>query len=294
MKNSNKAVSLIVVAIIYLVAIYIGYLVLHWTSFENSMINVLVADVAATLLVFLFSFLLKNSSVYDPYWSVIPPFIVAILMFNNPEANTLRQYIIFGLVMFWAIRLTANWARGWAGLNHEDWRYKKIAADTGKFYWPVSFIGIHLMPTLFVFLGCLPLWFSMSGAEPFNLIDIIAILVTLVAVFVEWIADEQLRSYKKQEKREPYMRSGLWSLMRHPNYFGEILFWTGLFLFVFSTNSYAGWWTSVGFVSMIILFKFISIPLMEKRNITNRPGYEKYIRDVNALMPIKKFNVRKP
>lgn len=292
MKKSNKAVSLIVVAIVYMVAIYIGWLVLQRASFQHSMIDVLVADVAATLIVFLFSFLFKNSSVYDPYWSVIPPFIVAFLMVNLPDGNGPRQYVISALVLFWAIRLTANWARGWSGLNHEDWRYGKIASDTGRFYWPVSFIGIHLMPTFFVFLGCLPLWFGMSSNEPFNFIDIIAILVTLVAVVVEWIADEQLRNYKKQEKREPYMKSGLWSLMRHPNYFGEILFWTGLFLFVFSSQRYNGWWTAVGFVSMIILFKFISIPLMEKRNMTNRPGYENYIKEVNALLPLKKFKVR--
>ncbi|MEZ5084165.1 MAG: DUF1295 domain-containing protein [Bacteroidales bacterium] len=292
MKKSNKTGSLIVVAMIYLLAVYIGWLVLQQTSFQHSMINIFVADVAATLIVFLFSFLLKNSSVYDPYWSVIPPFIAVFLIFNNPHGNFLRQYIMFGLILFWAMRLTANWARGWTGLNHEDWRYKKIAADTGKFYWPVSFIGIHLMPTLFVFLGCLPLWFTMSSHEPFNFIDIIAILITLIAVFVEWIADEQLRKYKKQKKLEPYMRSGLWSLMRHPNYFGEILFWTGLYLFVFATKNYNGWWTAVGFVSMIILFKFISIPLMEKRNMTNRPGYENYIREVNALLPLKKFKVR--
>ena len=292
MKKSNKAVSLIVVAIVYMVAIYIGWLVLQRASFQHSMIDVLVADVAATLIVFLFSFLFKNSSVYDPYWSAIPPFIAVFLVFNNPDGNSLRQNVMFGLILFWAIRLTANWARGWSGLNHEDWRYGKIASDTGRFYWPVSFIGIHLMPTFFVFLGCLPLWFGMSSNEPFNFIDIIAILVTLVAVVVEWIADEQLRNYKKQEKREPYMKSGLWSLMRHPNYFGEILFWTGLFLFVFSSQRYNGWWTAVGFVSMIILFKFISIPLMEKRNMTNRPGYENYIREVNALLPLKKFKVR--
>ncbi|MEZ5198614.1 MAG: DUF1295 domain-containing protein [Bacteroidales bacterium] len=288
MKSPNKITSLTIVLFIYAIAIYISYIVLQNVPSENSIIKVLIADIAATIVVFFFSVLFKNSSVYDPYWSVIPPLIVGWLIFLNPEGNSIRQYLIFGLVMFWAIRLTANWARGWANLKHEDWRYRKIAADTGKFYWPVNFIGIHLMPTLFVFMGCLPLWYTLSSSEAINICDILATIITLAAVFIEWISDEQLRSFKKNSQHLPYMNKGLWSIMRHPNYFGEILFWFGMFLFITATKSNEGLWTAIGFTFMIILFKFISIPLMDKRNRDKRPGYENYINEVYALLPIKK------
>lgn len=288
MKSPNKIISLTIVLLIYAIAIYICYVVLQNVPSENSIIKVLVADIVATIVVFFFSVLLKNSSVYDPYWSVMPPLIVSWLIFLNPEGNSIRQYLIFGLVMFWAIRLTVNWARGWPNLKHEDWRYQKIAADTGNFYWPVSFIGIHLMPTLFVFMGCLPLWYTISSSETINLFDILAIIIILVAVFVEWISDEQLRNFKKKSQNVPYMNRGLWSIMRHPNYFGEILFWFGIFLFIPATKSKEGLWTAIGFIFMIILFKFISIPLMDKRNRDKRPGYEEYIKEVYAILPIKK------
>ena len=289
MKWLNKSISLTIIFVIYAIAINISYVIILVAPFENSMIKVLIADVAATLIVFLFSFILKNSSVYDPYWSAIPPFIVTWLIFINPEGNSFRQFLIFGLVLFWAIRLTANWARGWKGLNHEDWRYQKIAADTGKMYWPVSFVGIHLMPTIFVFMGCLPLWYSINSSEPTNLIDLVASVITLGAILIEWISDEQLRKFKMKSQNSAYMNKGLWSLMRHPNYFGEILFWTGLFLFIPATNSNGGLWTGIGFIFMVVLFKYISIPLMDKRNRDKRPGYENYIKEVNALMPIKKL-----
>jgi steroid 5-alpha reductase family enzyme len=253
------------------------------------MIKLLIADVAMTLIVFLFSFIFKNSSVYDPYWSVIPPFIVTWLIFINPEGNTYRQFLIFGLVLFWAIRLTVNWARGWNGLSHEDWRYQKIAADTGKMYWPVSFVGIHLMPTIFVFTGCLPLWYVTNNSEQINFIDLVASVITLGAILIEWISDEQLRNFNIKSQNSAYMNKGLWSLMRHPNYFGEILFWTGLFLFIPATKSTEGIWTAIGFISMILLFNFISIPLMDKRNLAKRSGYKKYINEVYALLPIKKL-----
>ncbi len=254
----------------------------------DTMVKVLVADIAATIIVFMFSVFLKNSSVYDAYWSVIPPFIALYLILINPNGNSLRQYLIFGLILFWSIRLTANWARGWANLNHEDWRYRKIANDTGKFYWPVSLLGIHLMPTIFVFLGCLPLWFGMKSSEPIGIMDFGAFVITNIAILIEWTADEQLWRFKKQKTQLSYMNKGVWSIMRHPNYFGEILFWVGLFLFVPASKSYDGWWTAVGFVSMIILFKFISIPLMDKRSLIKRPGYEKYIKEAYALIPLKR------
>lgn len=292
LKNLNKSGSLLIILVIYVLAIYLANMLLVKLPY-TSMTNVLLADVAATVIVFLFSMLLNNSSVYDPYWSVIPPFIAAHLMLINPDGDSLRQYVIFGLILFWSVRLTANWVRGWSGMNHEDWRYRKIASDTGKFYWPVSFIGIHLMPTLFVFVGCLPLWFSLGCSEPLNLIDILAAFITLLAILIEWIADEQLKSFKKGSSGKAYMDAGLWALMRHPNYFGEILFWTGMFLFVISSGNFAGWWTGAGFISMIILFNFISIPLMEKRNLTKRPGYEKYINEVYSLLPLKKSKPNK-
>lgn len=288
MKNLSKSASLTIILFIYVLAIFISYLVLQAAPYENTMIKVLVADVAATIIVFLFSVLLKNSSVYDAYWSVIPPFIAIYLILLNPEGNSIRQFLIFGLILFWAIRLTANWARGWTNLSHEDWRYGKIANDTGKFYWPVSFLGIHLMPTIFVFLGCLPLWFGMQSTEPIGIMDFIAFIITNIAILIEWTADQQLWNFKKQKNELSYMNEGVWSIMRHPNYFGEILFWVGLFLFVPASKSYDGWWTAVGFVSMIILFRFISIPLMDTRNLSKRPGYEKYIKEVYALTPLKR------
>jgi steroid 5-alpha reductase family enzyme len=289
MKSSNKSISLTIITAIYALSIFIGYIVLLAVPCKNDMVKVLIADITATVIVFFFSFIFRNSSVYDPYWSVIPPFIAAWLIFINPDGNSVRQYLIFGLILFWAIRLTANWARGWNGLSHEDWRYQKIAAETGKMYWPVSFLGIHLMPTLFVFMGCLPLWFSLKSSENTNLIDLIAMVVTLTAILIEWISDEQLRHFKKNSLNSDFIRKGLWSWMRHPNYFGEILFWMGLFLYIPATKSKEGLWTAAGFIFMILLFKFISIPLMDQRNVSKRPDYEKYIKEVYSLIPFKKL-----
>lgn len=287
-KVNTKIMSSLIIAGIYFLAFLIVYFLFPVLTFPKNMINVFIADVVATIVVFVFSILFSNSSVYDPYWSVAPPIIVIYLMNQFPDGNNLRQMIVLILVLFWSIRLTLNWLRGWTGLKHQDWRYTSIAEKTGKFYWPVSFLGIHFMPTVFVFLGCLPLWYILSSSAPLNVYDVIAAIFTYSAILTEWVADEQLIKFRKNNTANGFMESGLWSVSRHPNYLGEISFWGGLFLFILSSSGFkntGGYWTVAGFISMVILFKFISIPLMEKRNIDRKPGYREYIKKVPALLP---------
>jgi steroid 5-alpha reductase family enzyme len=288
LNRNSKIISSAVISIIYLFAFLIVYSFFPLLTFSQTLMNVLISDILATIVVFIFGFIFKNSSVYDPYWSVVPPVIVIYLIKLFPNGNQIRQMIILSLVLFWSIRLTINWYRGWQGLRHQDWRYTSIEEKTGKWYWPVSFLGIHFTPTIVVFLSCLPLWYSISGKASFSVFDVMAALFTFSAILTEWIADEQLFRFRKNNPEIAFISSGIWNYSRHPNYLGEISFWGGLFLFVISSNSlisFTGYWTVIGFISMIILFKFISIPMMEKRNRTRKPGYIKYMNQVPALLP---------
>jgi len=138
------------------------------------------ADLAATVVVFAFSAAFRNSSFYDPYWSVAPIALVAFFLHvATPGVPALRQGVVAALVLAWGVRLTGNWARGWGGLGHEDWRYVDLRAKTGRIgYWFVSFFGLHSMPTLIVFLALLPLWPALAtGARPLGWLDAIAAAV---------------------------------------------------------------------------------------------------------------------
>ncbi len=287
-KTGSKIISSVIIAITYLLVFFVICYIFPALPFSQKMVKVLIADIIATILVFIVSVIFNNSSVYDPYWSVAPPVIVIYLMKIYPEGNEIRQFVLLELVLFWSIRLTVNWWRGWQGMKHQDWRYTSIAEKTGKFYWPVSFLGIHFMPTVFVFLGCLPMWYALSSSEPFNIYDVVAALFTFSAILIEWIADEQLIKFRKTSSGKSFMNTGLWAVSRHPNYLGEISFWGGVFLFAVSATGLIhsnGMWTIIGFISMILLFKFISIPLMEKRNIARKEGYQEYVKKVPALLP---------
>lgn len=93
---------------------------------------------------------------------------------------------------------------------------------------------------------------------------------------------EYLRSHKSSSQ---VIRSGLWKYSRHPNYFGEILFWTGLFLIAVGCCPHQWWLTGLGPVAIVILFLSASIPIMESRQRTSKPEYSQYQRTTSVLVP---------
>jgi steroid 5-alpha reductase family enzyme len=245
-----------------------------------------VADAVGTLVVFGFSVRHGNSSVYDPYWSVAPIPIAAYWASLSPGGPGLRASLVLLLVTAWGLRLTANWVARWHGLGDEDFRYVEIRARTGRLYWPASLVSIHLMPTAWVFLGLLPTWpvLSSAGRAP-GLLDAAAALVTGGAIAVEAVADLQLRRFVRT-RREPgaVLDAGLWRWSRHPNYFGEVAFWWGLWLFGLAADP-AWAWTVVGPASITLLFACVSVPWMDRRMLSRHPEWAEQMKATSALVP---------
>jgi steroid 5-alpha reductase family enzyme len=283
-RSRDFALVLLAYVLAFFTALGIGYL------FRQSppVYVVLAADIAGTLVIYLFGRIFRNASFYDPYWSVAPPVIALfwVFGFSTGDALTTRQIIVVTLVFIWGLRLTYNWGRGWQGIKHEDWRYVNFRKKYGKLFWLVDLAGIELFPTIFVFLGCLSLYPALSaGNHPFSVLDGIAIIITAGAILLETISDEQLKTFvKKGPPPDAILADGLWRYSRHPNYLGEVLFWWGLFFFGLAADA-GYWWTIIGPVAITILFTTISIPMMEKRHISKRPGYADHQKRVSPLIP---------
>jgi steroid 5-alpha reductase family enzyme len=254
----------------------------------------LLADVVATVVIFALSMAVANSSVYDAYWSVIPPVVAIAWALVAPSGLTggehVRQVLVIVLVSAWAVRLTLNWAWGWTGFDHEDWRYVGLREGLPRrFLWPaVSFTGIQLMPTLVVFAGMLSLWPALAAPRHgFGFLDVIAAVVTAAAIALETKADLQLHAFTRDPaNRGKPMDRGWWGVSRHPNYLGEISFWWGLWLFALAAAP-SWWWTVVGPVAMVLLFETASIPMMENRSLERRPEYADYQKRVARLLPLR-------
>ena len=285
----SRGKSFALVAVAYLASGIAAWLVAARLAPSSPLwLTILAADMAATCVVFAFSVALNNSSVYDPYWSVAPMAIAPALAIaaSTPAVPSARKWLVVALVLAWGARLTWNWARGWDGLSHEDWRYVDLRHKTGKAYWLVSFLGLHTMPTLWVYLGSLSLIPALcTGSAPLGVLDIAAFVVTAGAIAIETLADEQLRAFRREDHPSgTIMASGLWSRSRHPNYLGEIGFWWGLFLFALAAYP-CGWLCIAGPLAINALFVFISIPMIDKRSVARRPAYAEHMKQLPGLLP---------
>jgi steroid 5-alpha reductase family enzyme len=204
---------------------------------------------------------------------VAPVPIALFWAFASGGAGTLpRQTAVLMLFGAWAVRLTVNCLARWRGLADEDWRYAGYRR-LGAWYWPVSFLGFHLMPTVFVFLGCLPLWPALAaGGRSPGILDAAALAMTAGAIGIEAAADFQLSRFLARAKSgRRLIDEGLWRLLRHPNYVGEVAFWWGLWLFGLAADP-SWWWTIAGPATITLMFLFISVPMME-RHLRGRRTY---------------------
>lgn len=202
-----------------------------------------------------------------------------------PAADSTRHVAFVAVVWIWGARLTWNWLRSWTGLGHEDWRYVDFRAQWGKVYWIGSFFAIHLFPTLCTLASCLPLFPAMASGRPFGALDAVATIVALSGAGIETLADEQLRTYRAAGKSGAICEVGLWRYSRHPNYFGECTFWTGVWLMGVAAEPSSWWWTVAGPLTIIGLFVFGTIPLAEKRSLARRPEFAEHQRRVSMLVP---------
>jgi steroid 5-alpha reductase family enzyme len=285
------AKSFVFITIAYVVALFFAGISLYFLDF-NPLLDAFIADLIATTIIFCFSVYFKNSSFYDAYWSVIPPFLLLYwLAVSEIEIPFLRLFLVSAVVLFWATRLTLNWAYHWHGMQHEDWRYVMLKNDNPKKAMTLDYFGIHVFPTLQVFAGMLPVYALIClGNSTINILDFIAAIVAFGAVTVQMIADLQLDKFNANKKLGDIIETGLWSWSRHPNYFGEIGFWFGIYLFGLAAlpNVWASaWlWMGIGFVAMTIMFVVVSIPMMEKRSLEKRPKYQSSIDRISMIVPL--------
>jgi steroid 5-alpha reductase family enzyme len=284
----TKAGSLVRVAAAYLVALAVAAAWLGWGPDTRWLwLDSLAADVLATQVVFAASRMHHNSSFYDAYWSVVPPALLVYWWIQGGLGiDDMRSWLVATVVLVWAVRLTANWIYAFPGLHHEDWRYPMLRQRAGRWEFVVDLVGIHLVPTVQVFLGTIPVYVVVTRTgRDVGWLDVAAVVVGLGAVALEFAADLQMYRFARQRQPGEVMDRGLWGWSRHPNYFGEFSFWFALALFGVAASPGDAWWLFVGAVAMLAMFLGASIPMMEQRSLERRPGYSAVIGRVPRFVP---------
>ncbi len=292
--RAARGPSVTISVVTYLVAVVVAILVVRAVGPWHPLAELALGTLVATVVVFAVSVAANNSSIYDPYWSVQPLAIAGYYVWTGWGRVDARLILATALLALYSLRLTSNFYRDWPGLVKEDFRYRNFRARYGRAYWPVSFAGIHLFPTIMVYLGCLPLYgIAHAEANPLNWLDVLGAVVLLGAVALAFVADEQLRRFREDPaNRDTVIDIGLWGRSRHPNYVGEISTWWGLWLFGLAAGV-AWWWTVAGAVAITAMFVFASVPMMEKRLLATRAGYAEYRARTPMLLP-RRWNVPAP
>ncbi len=282
---NHKKRDLSIVLILYILSIALGIVVFSIMDQFSLVLRLLFADLAAMLFIYILSLFLKNASLYDPYWSVIPPVFILMAFLGSNNSLNLTYFMFMFAITFWSVRLTINWIKGWHGFNEVDWRYLMIRDKAPKLYFLTNFLAIQLFPTVIVFAQILVGLRIIELGASLNVVFIIGFMMIIAATMIQYIADEQMRKFRLEFKGEKRcIDQGLWRVSRHPNYFGEITVWWGLYVIYLSIVQTIDFYIFAPF-AMSLLFVFISIPMMEKKILKTRPEYKEYQEKVSMIIP---------
>lgn len=196
-----------------------------------------------------------------------------------------RGILVSTLVLVWGLRLawhihSRNRGKG------EDSRYRKWREEWGSWFVLRSFLQIFMLQGMLLLLVAVPvIVVNGSPHTPFALLDGLGLLIWLVGFGFEAVGDWQLLRFKgNPANKGRLMTSGLWSYTRHPNYFGEVTLWWGIWLIALSVPG--GWWTVVGPLTItLLILKVSGIPMLEKP-YEERADFQEYQRRTSAFFPV--------
>lgn len=250
----------------------------------------------------------RNNSQVDKLWSVIP--IVYVWNMTYIGGMDERMVLMSILVTVWGARLTFNFARRgaytwkfWGG--EEDYRWEELRKRPGfnnRFVWMIfDLFFICAYQNTLIFLFTLPILSSLSdNATPLDWKDYALAILFLVFVVIEFVADQQQYNFQTEkhkriregiplgEYENGFVTTGLWSMVRHPNYASEQTIWIIFYLFsVLATGEWINW-SIAGCVLLVILFKGSS-DFSEEISVGKYPKYKDYQRNVPRFIPFLKF-----
>ena len=223
----------------------------------------------------------RDVSIVDSMWSIM--FLIAAIVYVYFGDIGPRATLVMLLVAIWSVRLAGyitwrNWGEG------EDYRYQNIRRNNAPNFALKSFYIVFGLQAVLAWFISLPLMAAISGTRPIGILDLLGVVVWIIGFVFESIGDLQLAQFKANpENKGKVLQSGLWSITRHPNYFGNFCIWWGFYLVALSAG---GWWSIASPLLMtFLLLKVSGVAMLEKDIGERRPGYGEYIARTNAFFP---------
>lgn len=233
---------------------------------------------------FLVSFIKKRNDVADVAWGLGFVLMTWTSYFLSGDSGV-RGILVGVLVSVWGLRLAWHIHARNKG-KAEDYRYIAWRKEWGKWFYIRSYFQVYLLQGLFLFLIVVPvLLINNSTGTALGLLDIVGVIVWLLGFYFEAVGDAQLaRFIKDPSNKGKLMQSGLWAYTRHPNYFGEVTQWWGIWIIALSVSG--GWLAIIGPITItFLILKISGIPMLE-RKMEENPDFAEYKRKTSVFIPL--------
>ncbi len=230
---------------------------------------------------FVIAQLKKDNSIVDIGWG-FGFVLIALFTFVKSGLYLPRHLLVTLLVVMWGLRISFHILHRHKG---EDFRYKAWRDEWKQWFYLRSYFQIFMLQGFFMLIISMPVIVINSSAIPgLTFVDILGAALWCLGFYFEVVGDYQLQAFiTNPENKKRIMRYGLWQYTRHPNYFGEIVMWWGIWLMALTVP--LGFLTIISPLTITILLVFVSgVPMLEKRFAGN-PEYQEYQRTTNALIP---------
>jgi steroid 5-alpha reductase family enzyme len=238
---------------------------------------------------FLVSVIKKRNDVADIAWG-LGFILLAWASFFYSQVYSLRGLLVGTLVSIWGIRLALHIYRRNKG-KQEDYRYLAWRKEWGKWFIIRSYLQVYILQGFFLFLIIQPVFLINKSSGTIGLFDAFGLMVWLIGYYFESVGDKQLKEFVSYPANKgKIMDQGLWKYTRHPNYFGEVTQWWGIFIIALSIPY--GIFTIIGSLTITFLILFVSgVPLLEKK-YAGRPDFEEYKKRTSVFFPLPPKNLR--
>ena len=234
---------------------------------------------------FLISIVIKRNDIADVAWGT-GILLVAVVSFYSASEPDLLLTTLLILAALWGVRLTVRiLLRNLK--KEEDYRYKKWRDEWGSWFYPRSFLQVYLLQgALMILVGYSFVHASIySTGGSLNAWYFVGILIWAIGYFFEVVGDYQLDQFiSNPDNRGKIMDKGLWRYSRHPNYFGEVTMWWGIWLTVATLP--------LGYLALIspltitfLILKVSGIPMLEAK-FAGRPEFEEYKKRTSVFFPL--------
>jgi len=232
---------------------------------------------------FLLSTRAGRNDLADAAWG--PGFIIVALTATASTGRpTARALLVLLLVSIWGIRLAFHIGSRLRG-KEEDPRYRRWRENWGSHQLLGAYLQVFLLQGLLMLVISLPVILAIRAkGPPLGALDLFGAAVWLGGFAFEAVGDRQFARFRRNPaNRGRVMEEGLWRYTRHPNYFGEVVLWWGIYLIALSAPW--GWVTIAGPLTITVLILAVSgVPLAEAQ-MEGNSDYRDYRRRTSAFFP---------